>query len=100
SVRGANLVLSSKLMAKKLSVPQKNLESVRSIVDAAAAGASTRKALESVTGIADRAVGYAVAAAEALLLVREHDDSRIEPTELGRMLASTGHGSDEEIAVL
>jgi predicted ATPase len=77
-------------------VPQATLASIRAVVDACLAGATSRRLIVRETGISPRHVAYAIDAARILGLVSEDEDGRISLTTSGDRLAASAQGSDEE----
>lgn len=86
---------------QRLQVPQTDrLSKVRAIVDALAAGASTRGDLQRVTKLSPRHVNYGIGSAKALGLLSGLRSDDVGLTARGGELASTALGSADEKAVL
>ncbi len=85
----------------RLQIPQTDkLSKVRAVVDALAAGASTRVDLQRVTKFSPRHVNYALTAGKVLGLLSELRTADVALTAQGSELARTTLGSTEEKAVL
>jgi len=78
-------------------VPQATLDKVRLLIDAVRSGAKTKAEIAQRTGVSDRHVDYALDGAIVLGLVNE-GAAGIELAELGRLLADSAPGSEDERA--
>jgi predicted ATPase len=80
-------------------IPQATLANIRAAIDAVAAGAYSKEKIAARARISARHVGYVVAAAKALGLIRQEDE-RLFLSSLGRRLSRAMPGGEEEGGIL